>query len=102
MGYDVSVFYLWLASPDLAVARVRRRVEEGGHDVPEAVIRRRFGRSLVNFDRLYRPKVAAWRLYDGGALEERSLVAEGKRNEAPIVRDAGLWKAFRTQVEAMT
>jgi len=40
VGYDVHIFYLWLPSPDLAVARVRRRVEAGGHDVPEPVIRR--------------------------------------------------------------
>src|SRR5688572_11740246 len=51
LGYDVHIVYLWLPSPDLAVARVRRRVETGGHDVPEPVIRRRFRRSLVNFDR---------------------------------------------------
>jgi len=46
VGYDVHIFYLWLPSPDLAVARVRRRVETGGHDVPEPVIRRRFWKSL--------------------------------------------------------
>ena len=40
VGYDVHILYLWLPSPDLAVARVRRRVEAGGHDVPEPVIRR--------------------------------------------------------------
>jgi predicted ABC-type ATPase len=48
VGYDVHIFYLWLPSPDLAVARVRRCVEAGGHDVPEPVIRRRFSKSLVN------------------------------------------------------
>ena len=37
VGYDVHIFYLWLPSPDLAVARVRQRVEAGGHDVPEPV-----------------------------------------------------------------
>jgi predicted ABC-type ATPase len=46
VGYEVNVFYLWLPSPDLAVARVRRAaVQTGGHDVPENDIRRRFGRA---------------------------------------------------------
>lgn len=77
VGCDVHIFYLRLPSADLAVARVRRRVEAGGHDVPEPVIRRRFWKSLVNFDRLYRPVTTTWRLYDGSALGGRPLVAHG-------------------------
>ena len=45
-GYEVHMYYLWLASADVAVARVRRRVELGGHDVPQAVIRRRYRRNI--------------------------------------------------------
>ncbi|WP_375418700.1 AAA family ATPase [uncultured Hymenobacter sp.] len=40
-GYFVSLFFFWLSSPDLAVERVRARVREGGHHIPEPVIRRR-------------------------------------------------------------
>src|SRR5512133_3437614 len=54
IGYDVHVLYLWLPSGDFSLARVRRRVETGGHDVPEDVVRRRFIKSLRNFDRVYR------------------------------------------------
>ena len=42
-------FFLWVPSVDLALSRVRGRVLEGGHDVPEAAVRRRFGRSIRNF-----------------------------------------------------
>jgi predicted ABC-type ATPase len=45
--YDVTLHYIALASPEIAIARVRRRVELGGHDVPEQDIRRRFTRSLA-------------------------------------------------------
>jgi len=45
-GYVIGLHYLWLATPSQAMARVRRRVREGGHDVTEADIRRRFVRSL--------------------------------------------------------
>ena len=48
-GYRVSIVYLWLPSPEHAIARVRDRVLHGGHDVPEAVIRRRYHRGLNNF-----------------------------------------------------
>ena len=49
---------------DLAVARVLARVAQGGHDVPEDVIRRRFTVGLRNFERLYRALVDSWILYE--------------------------------------
>ena len=63
-GYQVALFFLELPSEDLAVARVADRVAQGGHDIPEAVIRRRFHAGIANFHVLYKPLVDAWRLYD--------------------------------------
>ncbi|MEX2581568.1 MAG: zeta toxin family protein [Verrucomicrobiales bacterium] len=68
-GYEVVLFFLQLASADLAVARVADRVAQGGHHVPEPVIRRRFHSGLANFHTVYKPLVDSWRLYDNsGAL----------------------------------
>lgn len=99
VGYDVHIFYLWLPSPDLAVARVRRRVEAGGHDVPEAVIRRRFWKSLVNFDLLYRPVATTWRLYDASALGGRPLIAHGTGAREPVVLNETTWLEIRKRIE---
>lgn len=44
-----------LPTPDLAVARVAERVRQGGHDVPETVIRRRFAAGLTSFFTLFEP-----------------------------------------------
>jgi predicted ABC-type ATPase len=63
-GYQVVLFFLQLPSEDLAVARVADRVSQGGHDIPEAVIRRRFHAGIANFHALYKPLVDDWRLYD--------------------------------------
>jgi predicted ABC-type ATPase len=52
-GYYVKLIYINLPTPDLAVARVNARVAQGGHGVPESVIRRRFDASLLNFTQLY-------------------------------------------------
>ena len=41
-GYKVSLIYFWLNSPQLAVSRVKQRVSNGGHDIPEDVIYRRY------------------------------------------------------------
>ena len=48
----------------MAIARVRQRVAEGGHDVPEAVIRRRFHAGRRNFESVYRGLVNEWVVYD--------------------------------------
>ena len=63
-GYRVKLIYLQLDSPEEAIARVAQRVRQGGHDVPQAIIRRRFAAGRENFDRLYAPMVDAWALYD--------------------------------------
>lgn len=63
-GYQVALFFLQLPSEDLAVARVADRVAQGGHDIPEPVIRRRFHAGIANFHALYKPLVDGWKLYD--------------------------------------
>ena len=78
-GYRVSIFFLGLPSVDLAIARVGERVRQGGHDIPEAVIRRRFEAGRRNFERYYREAVDAWALYDNSG-EEPVLIEWG---EAP-------------------
>lgn len=68
-GYRVKLIFLRLASPEAAIARVAERVRQGGHSVPEAVIRRRFHAGLVHFRELYAPLVDAWALYDNTGSE---------------------------------
>jgi predicted ABC-type ATPase len=63
-GYHVSLFFLSLPSPEAAIARVAQRVRQGGHDIPEAVIRRRFTAGMRNFQQAYKAEVDAWALYD--------------------------------------
>ena len=64
--YRIVIFYLKIPSPELAVARVRGRVKEGGHNVPEKDIRRRFDKSWSNFCELYRPLADKWIVFDNG------------------------------------
>lgn len=80
-GYAVHFFFLWLSGVDLALSRIRDRVFEGGHDVPEADVRRRFDRSIRNFLEFYRPLADSWFLFDNSlrtpaaiALEEQGRV----------------------------
>ena len=78
-GYEVDLYFLRLPRPEAAIERVARRVAAGGHDIPEADIRRRFDRSLTYFEE-YRPLVDTWSLYD--SLEGgHDLVLRGENHE---------------------
>ena len=72
-GYRVSLYFLRLESPELAIRRVANRVRSGGHHIPESVIRRRFETSLFNFETLYKPLVDDWMLFDNSQSEPTLL-----------------------------
>jgi predicted ABC-type ATPase len=63
-GYSIELHYLWLASAQQAIARVRQRVRNGGHDVPVADVRRRFHRSLTHLIEDYLPLATRWTIWD--------------------------------------
>jgi predicted ABC-type ATPase len=63
-GFIVKVLFLSLRNPEEAIERVALRVQQGGHDVPVEVIRRRFFAGLKNFMDVYRFEVDYWRLFD--------------------------------------
>lgn len=68
-GYRVELIFLQLASADEAVARVAQRVKQGGHGIPDGVIRRRFAAGIENLRRYYAPLVDSWVLYDNSGDE---------------------------------
>jgi hypothetical protein len=72
----IKLFFLRLASPELAIVRVRQRVKAGGHNVPEETIRRRFVSGLRNFEQIHKPIVDEWALYDNSSRMP-ILVEEG-------------------------
>ena len=74
-GYYVKLIFLYLPSPELAVARVAARVSQGGHEVSETIIRRRFTAGLRNFSELYRHLVDRWEWYDNSSTIPRLLSA---------------------------
>ncbi|MGA0587610.1 AAA family ATPase [Dyella sp. KRB-257] len=69
LGYHVSLFFLSLPAAQTAIDRVAMRVRQGGHDIPEDVIRRRFASGLRNFDAVYKAEVDDWALYDNAGDE---------------------------------
>ena len=92
-GYEFQLVFLWLKTADLAVQRVRERVRAGGHDVPEAVIRRRHQGGLRNFWRLYQPLANRWAVYDNSHASLPIMLAQGVGGETNIIRSDS-WHEF--------
>ena len=80
-GYHVSLFFLRLPDADAAIARVAERVKQGGHNIPESVIRRRFDAGLRNFQGPYKSAVDAWALFNN--VGEAPLLLEWGENQRP-------------------
>ena len=64
LGYHVSLFFLQLPTAEMAIERVRLRVAQGGHNIPDDVVRRRFKAGLNQLEMTYKPIVNAWFLYN--------------------------------------
>ena len=77
-GYRIKLFFLQLPTVEVAIQRVRQRVLEGGHNVAEPVIRRRFDSGWRNFQQVYRHLVDEWAIYDN-SRHVPELLAQGTR-----------------------
>lgn len=75
-GYSVDLAFLSLPDVEMAIERVAMRVKQGGHNVPEKVIRRRFVHGIANFER-YKRLVDSWQLYDNSGVPA-VLIEEGQ------------------------
>ena len=73
LGYQVKLWFLSLPSEDIAISRVAERVVQGGHNIPEQIIRRRFKSGLENFHESYGKVVNSWAFYDNSGPEPKLI-----------------------------
>jgi len=92
-GFRVHMFYLWIPNSDLALLRIRDRVESGGHDVPERDVRRRFKRSLKNLFGLYRPLLDTLHCFDNSSDTPR-LIFKDEQGQT-VIGDGALYDQLR-------
>ena len=83
-GYRIQLFFLWIPTVEMALARISDRVQRGGHDIPEKVVRRRFHKSIQNLFTRYRPLLDLWMLFDNSGAEPR-LIAREEVGELRVV-----------------
>jgi len=94
-GYNITLVYFWLFSPELAIARVKRRVSEGGHNIPEEVIRRRYRNGIHNLFKLFIPICDYWIIIDN-SQKPYIIVAEGQEGQELQIQSEQIWDKLKT------
>ena len=97
-GYEVTLLFFFLNSPELAIKRVKTRVEEGGHNIPQNVIRRRYENGLKNFFGIFKPIVDKWIFIDNSERRLRKTIAIGDLKEERIL-DSKIWNLLKTKYD---
>ncbi len=87
-GYFVTLLYFWLPTPEQAIERVATRVREGGHNIPQDVIRRRYANGIRNLTTLYTPICDFWTIYDNSSADvEIKIIASGEKDATIHIED---------------
>jgi predicted ABC-type ATPase len=97
LGFRIRVIYIFMETPELCIARIKGRVQKGGHHIPDADVRRRFWRSLSNFWRVYRPLAEAWAIY-ANMGETPVQIAIGSTDAHTLVLDTSYFELFKQYV----
>ncbi|MDR3693843.1 zeta toxin family protein [Mucilaginibacter sp.] len=95
MGYEVTLLYFWLDSPQTAYNRVAQRVSEGGHDIPIDIIKRRYYRGIKNLIELYIPICNKWLVMNNVGLPSEVIAKKYELGELIINDD--IWETILEQ-----
>lgn len=83
-GYFVTLLFFWLNTPELALKRVNERVIQGGHNIPEDVIYRRYKAGITNLSNMYIPVCDYWLIVDNSNYPFQ-IIAEGNKTKNKII-----------------
>ena len=97
-GYFVTLVFFWLRSVDLAIERVKMRVSEGGHNIPEDTVRRRYKMGIKNLVNKYIPVSDYWIIINNSE-GPFTVVAEGLKNIEIEIKDIATWNKIKAQAD---
>jgi predicted ABC-type ATPase len=97
-GYEVTLLFFWLKSPEQAKERVAERVSKGGHNIPQDIIVRRYYEGIDNLFKIYMPIVDTWMLVNNSETP-RSIIASGGKDQTPTIINNGLFKKIEEYVK---
>ncbi len=95
-GYEISLLYFWLSSPEFAISRVADRVKNGGHNISTDIIKRRYYRGISNLLKLYIPVCDNWIIINNtDAVSE--VVAQGAIKMEKAIKKDDIWEIIVSQ-----
>ena len=89
-GYFVTLVFFWLNNVELAIERVKMRVLDGGHDIPEETIRKRYKSGIANLIKLYIPVCDYWMVLNN-SITPFQLISEGLQNNETEIKIKDTW-----------
>lgn len=93
-GYEVFLLFVCIPNVSEAIKRVKQRVKEGGHHIPDNIVKRRFERGLKNLSKLYLPLVDRWVIIDN-STEIPTFVAQLKRGKV-VIHNMETWNKIKS------
>lgn len=100
MGYHIFLLFLWLPSPNLAIERVIGRVEQGGHHIPDDVVRRRYFAGLKNLIKYYLPLVDDALILDNSVAGLNKVIARKNKIDSLKIEEKSIWKGIQEVAHA--
>ena len=97
-GYEVTLLFFWLDSPNMAKKRVAQRVAEGGHSIPSETIERRYHNGIANLFAIYMDMVDICYIFDNSE-GERTPIAKKYKGEKEIIYNTDLYNQMKNSYE---
>lgn len=94
LGYEIILVFIWLESPELAEVRVKKRVSEGGHNIPQDIIRRRYFRGLINLFRMFLPECNYYLVVNNSGNSPEVIVEF--KDTALTIRNNVIWELIKS------
>jgi len=86
-GYSITLIFFWIESTELAIKRVQTRVKEGGHNIPNDTIVRRYYGGLKNLFSLYQNICDLIMIYDNSKSNPELVFEKSIGNSDVIYND---------------
>ena len=97
-GYEVTLLFFWLDSPNMAKKRVAQRVAEGGHSIPSETIERRYHNGISNLFAIYINMVNICYIFDNSE-GRKELIAQKERHKDIVIYNNDKFNLMKNNYE---
>lgn len=98
LGYKVHLIFFFLENEEQAIQRVAQRVSNGGHNIQEDDIRRRFKRGIFNLINLYTPVCDSVLVYNNVKTPARLVARKKNRSEDIEQIEPEMWNQLLLKI----